>query len=210
MILIGSNVAPKRKTIFHKSKCFYVDRISESHCRILDNDYVRRHHYHECKYCSGFAGDMRIYKKYMNEKTSKENMKFYIDYDRNALFVETKVGLWKLYRDSNTDTYVLYHHNFYKPGISADIEMKKRNFHRQIDVKETENMEVIFNYIIAHDKAKEIINDDYRNLPTTSKKQKKYYKQAKNRDRRKQVRRVDQLFIMLEAQNDDFKRLSIG
>jgi len=210
MILIASIAKPKKKMIFHKSKCFYTNKITYSNLKILDSNYVRNHKYHTCKYCDGFVGDMRIYKRYMEEKSQEGKIKFYPNYNKETLFVETNVGLWRLYRDSENCTYVLYHHNYFKPGMSVEDAMAGRHFHRQSDVKETENLEKIFEYIIAHDKAKEIIADDYRNLPKTSKQQKKYYRQAKNRDRRKQVRRVDQLFIMLESQNADLKKLSIG
>ena len=76
------------------------------------------------------------------------------NYDKEILFVETSVGLWKLYRDTETCSYALYHHNYFKQGISVEDAMAGRHFHRQTDVKETENLEKIIDYVIAHDKAK--------------------------------------------------------
>ena len=210
MILIASNNRPKKKMIFHKSRCFYINRISNNNYKIFDKYYVRNHKYHTCKYCDGFAGDMRIYKGYMEEKSKSGKIKFYPNYDKEILFVETSVGLWKLYRDPETCSYALYHHNYFKQGISVEDAMAGRHFHRQTDVKETENLEKIIDYVIAHDKAKEIIADDYRKLPKTSKQQKKYYRSAQKKDRKQKVKKVYQLFTMLESENGSLKALSIG
>lgn len=40
--------------------------------------------------------------------------------------------------------------------------------------------------------------DDYRKLPRNTKRQKKYYKAAKNRERRNAIRRVAAIFASLE------------
>lgn len=210
MILIASSATPKKKMIFHKSRCFYTDKIYSNNIRILDNIYVRKHKYHTCKYCDGFVGDMRIYKGYMEKKSQDGKIKFYPNYDKDTLFVETNVGLWRLYRDTETCSYALYHHNYFKQGISVEDAMAGRHFHRQTDVKETENLEKIIDYVIAHDKAKEIIADDYRKLPKTSKQQKKYYRSAQKKDRKQKVKKVYQLFTMLESENSSLKALSIG
>lgn len=66
----------------------------------------------------------------------------------------------------------------------------------------------LFDYAIAHDKAKIIMMDDYRKLPQATHKQKKYYKQAKNKERRKQVRNIFALFDKLEQKDPSMKALS--
>ena len=40
--------------------------------------------------------------------------------------------------------------------------------------------------------------DDWKKLPKSTQKQKKYYKQAKKREERKRHKRLDQLFEMIE------------
>ena len=72
------------------------------------------------------------------------------------------------------------------------------DFHRQSDVKATESMEKIVDYIIAHDRAKVIIMDDYRKLPKSTKRQKQYYKMAERKNRRNAARRLDAIFASLE------------
>ena len=52
--------------------------------------------------------------------------------------------------------------------------------------------------MIKHDEAKKIMQEDYRNLPRRTKKQKRYYEQAKRKDRRAQIQRLDQLFDSLK------------
>lgn len=81
-------------------------------------------------------------------------------------------------------------------------------FHRQIDVKATESMEKIVDYIAAHDRAKATIMNDYRKLPRSTKKQKRYYEAAKRKDKRNAVRRVDDIFAVLEQSQIELKRYS--
>ena len=75
-------------------------------------------------------------------------------------------------------------------------------------VKATESMEKIVEYIIAHDRAKITIMDDYRKLPKSTKKQKKYYKAAERKDRRNAMRRLDSIFASLEQSQAEIKQYS--
>ncbi len=81
-------------------------------------------------------------------------------------------------------------------------------YHRQRDIKETESLERLMSYISKHDKAKAVIMDDYKKLPQTTKAQKKYYRQAKNRAHRSAVRRVDYLFSLLESNDPGLKQMA--
>ena len=80
------------------------------------------------------------------------------------------------------------------------------SFHRQQDVKGAHSLEKILNYVKEHDKAKVIMDQDWRMLPTRTKKQKKYYKNAEKREKRRQVRNVFSLFAQLEAGNPKLKK----
>lgn len=64
-------------------------------------------------------------------------------------------------------------------------------------------------YVSNHDKAKEIIADDYKKLPQDTKKQRKYYRTAERKSKGRQIRRVDSIFLMLEAQDLELRKLSI-
>lgn len=81
-------------------------------------------------------------------------------------------------------------------------------FHRQIDVKATESLEKIVDYIAAHDRARVTIMNDYRKLPRSTKKQKRYYEAAKHKDKRKAARRVDDIFAALEQSQIELKKYS--
>lgn len=59
-------------------------------------------------------------------------------------------------------------------------------------------MEKIVDYIAVHERAKVTIMNDYRKLPRSMKKQKQYYEVAKRKDKRKVVRRDDDIFVALE------------
>ena len=84
--------------------------------------------------------------------------------------------------------------------------------HRQRDMKSTASFEKILNYVIAHDKAKVIIQNDYRKLPQSTKKQKKYYEIAKRKEQRREIRRVrkriDELFSMIETKGNQERAYS--
>ena len=81
-------------------------------------------------------------------------------------------------------------------------------FHRQVDVKATESMEKIVEYVAAHDRAKVIIMDDYRKLPKTTKKQKKYYRAAERREKKRTRERLDSIFATLERAENGLKEYS--
>jgi len=51
----------------------------------------------------------------------------------------------------------------------------------------------------------QIIKDDYRKLPKHTKQQKKYYRQAENRNKRQQKKRLYSIFDMLESKNPELK-----
>ena len=103
--------------------------------------------------------------------------------------------------------YLLYHRNTYSAGMNFN-EAIHGDFHRQSDVKATESMEKIVEYITAHDRAKLIIMDDYRKLPKSTKQQKKYYKVAEHRDKKQAMRRLDSIFASLEQSQAGMKRYS--
>ena len=69
-------------------------------------------------------------------------------------------------------------------------------YHRQSDVKQSTSPNRINNYIIKHDEAKKIIAVDYRNLPQSTRKEKKYYEIARKRDHRQKKR---QLYNLLDC-----------
>lgn len=62
------------------------------------------------------------------------------------------------------------------------------------------------NYIVAHDRAKLTIADDYRKLPKRTNRQKKYYQLAERKDARKKMRRLDSIFAAIEKAQPEIKQ----
>lgn len=186
--------------IYHEEDCPYVKRMNKKYLRHVTTDTAIERGYHECSYCGGLHG---MYIKLRNNPKlfQRDESGLSVSYDRvdRGLCFRTPNGFWKVLIRGPVEAYKLWHlnHGHFDPELSDKVLMR-RTFHRQSDVKETLNMGRIIRYISDHDKAKKIIDEDWRKLPKSSPKQKKYYKQAKKRAKRKENRRIDELFKMLE------------
>lgn len=66
-------------------------------------------------------------------------------------------------------------------------------YHIQTDVRPAWSPFALIDYIIKHDKAKRIIEEDYRKLPKKTKREKRYYKMAERKSMLKNKRRVSEL-----------------
>ena len=204
MVVFVSTKKPEKSRIYHKAGCMYARRIKEDNKMKLSVDKAESRHYCECSYCGGLKGDFRVTKNMIRhwEKTGEAECTY--DKKTDTAYISTDNGFWKFYMCEDIGKYVLYHRNAYDKSMGFD-EATHGSFHRQKDVKAIDSMTAIVNYVIAHDRAKTIIEEDYRNLPKHSKKQKKYYRQAKNRVKRKAIRNVYSIFDMLENKNPELK-----
>lgn len=200
MQVVASSETGKSKKIYHKVNCMYAKRIKFDNRIDMNPTTAKKRHFCECKYCGGLKGDVRTSKKWILSWEEGNNIKFTYQDKTDTLYIQTEIGFWKLFRKQDNGKYLLYHRNAYKKEMSI-AEASHGDFHRQCDMKATETMASLVEYIIAHDKAKVIIMEDYHKLPKQSKKQKKYYKQAERRVKKHEARRVDSLFAMLESDN---------
>ena len=191
MLVVISSEAPKKRKIYHKMGCIYAERIKFQNRLEIKVEQAEKEGYCECKYCAGLRGDVRTHKAQILSWTHKKEMEFKFDDHTETLYIKTKIGFWKIYLKDDIDKYLLYHRNIFE------------------DVKQTDSLVKLVEYIDAHDKAKAVIQDDYHNLPRRTKKQKKYYKQAERKVKREAVKRMDTLFAMLERQNPSLKNVSI-
>lgn len=186
--------------IYHEEDCPYAKRIKKKYRRHISEDTAKERGYHPCSYCGGLHG---MYLRMRDDPAyfarGREGLS--VSYDRidRGLCFRTSNGFWKVLIRGPVETYKLWHlnHGHFDPELPDKVLMR-RTFHRQTDVKETLNMGRIIRYISDHDKAKRIIDDDWKKLPKSTPKQKKYYKQAQKRARRKENRRIDELFKKLE------------
>lgn len=208
--VIVSMEPSKHRKVYHRPGCIYVERIKPQNKMIISKKQAQKYRYHSCKYCSGLVGEVRT-----NELIPvwEEEHHIKIDYIKrtDTLYVRTEIGCWKMFFHDETEKYLLYHRNNYRPELSLE-QATHGAYHRQTDVKPEESMQKLINYIVAHDKAKRIIREDYRNLPKSTSRQRKYYRQAQNKIRRRNTRqarqRMDELFRNIENENPEIKKLA--
>lgn len=208
MLVVTSRKTNKKHRIYHRCGCIHAQRIKLENREEMSCEIAEQNHYYACKYCSGLRGDVKVHKAVFERRTKKNHVNFRYNNEINTLYIWTEIGFWKVFEKEELGEYVLYHRNVY----SAEINYREAidgAFHRQLDVKATESMEKIVDYIVAHDRAKITIMDDYRKLPRRTKKQRKYYKAAERREKKKAIRRLDSLFASIEQSNAGMKQYSI-
>ena len=150
--------------------------------------------YRPCKYCSTMRAYYRVRQPFIKQMARRYGAEFTMAYDTDTLYIRTDVGFWKMYTKADLQ-YKLYHLNAFDPSLPTEL-MKHGRFHHQSDVKLSTSPNRIIQYIIKHDEAKKIIADDYRKLPQSSRKEKKYYEIARRRDQRQKRR---QLYSLLDC-----------
>lgn len=196
MLVVASTENSKKNKIYHRFGCIYANRIKTSHRMEMQATPIVRHKYRQCKYCGGLYGDVRVHMNKLEDLSAKRKTNFIYNKDTDTFYIQTEIGFWKMYAEDKTDEYVLYHRNSYEYGMDLENAMRGE-FHRQTDVKATSSMDKIVNYVIKHDAAKIIIQDDYRKLPKMTKKQKKYFRFAERKAKRREMRRLDYLFATI-------------
>ena len=185
--------------IYHAFDCMYAKRIDKKYKRIWSKEKALSKGYTACQWCGGIHGTYLFLRDYPRANVRElQELKLSYDRDTKSICFRTDIGFWKV-REKWGEGYKLFHlnGNNFDPGAS-DRELMKRNFHRQVDVDTTTRINKIIKYIADHDKAKKIMQENWRKLPKQTKKQKDYYKQARKRERRKSIRRVDDIFKQLE------------
>lgn len=124
-----------------------------------------------------------------------------MEYDGTDLYVLTDMAAWKMAYVNRYDCFKLLHCPFDGKALTME-EAKTAHYHVQADVSGKQSPYKHIQYIAKHDEAKKIEQVDYKKLPQRTKKQKKYYRQAENRAKRKSVRRVLDLFAELESKKE--------
>lgn len=207
LTVIGSAAVAKKNRIYHKDGCIYAKRIKFDNVKRLSLEKAINKDVCFCKYCAGLKGDMRIQKKSFEKRNKKNSMLFHYDQNTDTLYVSTNIGFWKIFWKEELQSYLLYHRNEYDKSITLETATYGE-YHRQRDVKPTDMLNSLLDYIQAHDISKAIIADDYRKLPKKTKKQRRYYRCAERKERRKQALRMDMIFASLEKSNIGYKELS--
>lgn len=207
MDVIVSMAQRKEKPVFHKAGCSYVKRMKPWNRMSISEKAAIQRQFCSCKRCCGLKVELET-----DEKIARLRQQGAITTDYNpgtkTLYVRTNIGCWKMFSRDDPSLLYLYHMNVYQKDMSL-AEIMRGGYHRQTDVPLKRSLAELVDYIVAHDRAKEIIRLDYRKLPRATKRQRKYYQQAEKRNRRQQYRRLDELFRQIEAADPELKQCSI-
>ena len=189
--------------VYHLPGCRYAKRITAGHKMEIGKKSARKHGYRPCKCCGHLV--LKCLEKDTAVKAFERKKDVKVKYYENAkaLFIRTFFGFWKVCWERDMG-FILYHLNQqeYDPDRPMGF-LKNRGFHRQKDVKPTNSLAKILNYVVNHDRAKAIIATDYRKLPRCTKRQKVYYNRTDKKIRRQRVRRVEELFRKIEKDWED-------
>lgn len=120
-----------------------------------------------------------------------------IEFDDTDLYILTDMEAWKISYVQYFDRYKLLHCPFDGKPLTME-EAKTAHYHVQRDVVKNQSPYNHLEYIVRHDEAKKLMQISYKKLPKVTKQQKKYYRQAENREKRNSIKRVWNLFAKLE------------
>ena len=120
-----------------------------------------------------------------------------IEFDDTDLYILTDMAAWKISYVQHR--YKLLHCPFDKKPLTME-EAKTAHYHVQKDVVKNQSPYNHLEYIVRHDEAKKLMQVSYKKLPKVTKQQKKYYRQAENREKRNSIKRVWNLFAKLEEE----------
>ncbi len=117
------------------------------------------------------------------------------------ILVSTDLGFWKIVKNRSREGFKLLHHNYLKGLGVLDEENKWMRhleyFHVQRDKQEFSSVHGALCYIERHDKSRKNELEGVHQMPTHTKNQRKWKRHAQNRQRKREVRRVYDLFDML-------------
>lgn len=188
--------AHSRAKVYHRPGCRYAGTIKEGNASYEKPDWAEIRGYRPCKWCSCMDGKYQIEKKEVGEYLSRNGL--VMDKKEHIVYIRSDIGCWKLVYCRKYDTFDLYHRN-HADGIVPITDVEMDDYHEQTDSFMFNSIMSAAKYIVKHDQAKKIIsNGSYRDLPRSTKKEKKYYQSAKNKAHRNDIRRIEDLFRQIE------------
>lgn len=208
MKVIVSMASSKPKMVYHRPGCVYVNRMKPENRMELSRSQAEENGYISCLCCGGLHGEVKTAGAQFPAWEKQYDVRIDHVKKTDTLYVRTENGCWKIFSSRKADgRYVLFHRNFYDREMSLG-QAARGAYHRQSDVRPTGSLHNLVDYISKHDKAKQIIMTDYRRLPKATARQKKYYRQAERRIKRKERFRIDGLFRQIEEKDPSLKELS--
>lgn len=188
--------------IYHKPGCRYVDRIKYKNKMSLPRHDARAEGYHVCRYCNSMNHHIKGERNILDYYEQNKNMQFkYID---GILYVKSEIGCWKLVYIRKEEKIALYHRNTVVKALDFE-HPQNEPYHRQEDKAYCYTIAGYLDYIYEHDKYKAALQRGDKVIKFSNKKYERY---AVNAKRKKQNKRVDYLFRMLDRQNEGYRQLS--
>ena len=188
-----------RKKVFHFPGCPYSRRIKYKH-KMIPADVLaeaERLGYHACRYCCTMRGFYNINKTCIDAQAERDSFCFTFVSRTDTLYICTDVSAWKIFMMPNLH-YRLCHLNKFLPSMT-EKQIISGKYHIQADVRPALSPFSLIDYIVKHDKAKKIIEEDYRKLPKKTRREKRYYKMAERKSMLKSKRRVSELLDCLSC-----------
>ena len=197
IVSIGTN-----SMIYHKPGCRYVERIKYKNRMSMPKSDARREGYHVCRYCNSMNHHYRVEQHTLDFYECAKKMQF--NFINGILYVKSEIGCWKIVYIRKEEKFALYHRN----TVAKELDFEHPQYepyHRQEDKPFCNSIAGYLDYIYEHDKYKAAIG---RGETVTKFSSKKYARHEAKAQRKRQNRRVDYLFRMLERQNEGYRQLS--
>ena len=158
--------------------------------------------YHACRYCNCMNHHFRVEQQTLKFYSTRKNMQF--NYINGILYVKSEISCWKLVYVRKEEKIALYHRNATNKPLDFEHPQYEA-YHRQEDKMFCNTLAGYLDYIYEHDKYKAAIA---RGETVKRFSSKKYEKLEAKAQRKRENKRIDYLFRMLERQNVGYKELS--
>ncbi len=191
--------------VYHRPECRYARKIYKRNMIQMNWEEAEWKGYHPCKCCDGAEFLYNLELRNIESFSRQHNLD--VDLRYGKIYVRTDVGCWKIVYKRSIQRFILLHRNFVNGRISLE-EADNAPFHRQGDMAEARSIMKYLKYIKNHDKFKQNMPADYRQMPRNTKRQKAYYQSAKRRAEKRNARQLDNLFAMIERR-EGIKSLSL-
>lgn len=190
--------------VYHRPECRYARKIYKRNRTQMYWENAEAKGYRPCKCCDGTEFLYELEK----DKIEQYAEQYHLDVDirNHKVYVRTDAGCWKIVYKISDQHFILLHRNYVKGRIPLE-DVEKAPYHRQGDMAESSTIMKYLKYIKAHDEFKQMMPQDYHQMPQSTKQQKAYYRAAKKREARRSIRRMDNLFAMIESK-EGIKELS--
>lgn len=185
--------------VYHNPYCHHARRIKNKNEFTLPWWEARRKGYQPCKCCCRLSYYIDYESLSISYFKKRHGMEF--RYKKDALYVRTEIGCWKIMYSKNEEKMLLFHRSRSKYALNFKRAEKER-YHVQEDALCYHTIRGVLQYIQDHDDFKKAESKGEKNIVFTKE---IYKKQAERRKRKKKVNKVYEIFDKLE-QDDKMRK----